>query len=276
MTALSSRTRDLLDRPSAAFLAAVDPAAADGAPTLDPVWVGRDGDRVLAATERRLTGPAGAAPDALAVTLSVAGPGSPADRIVLRGRASVATGDAASAHLGALAAKYLVTDDPAGVPALTVLVLDVTSAEEEPAGLLTAAAGPDLAANRAVVVEMLDALARGDRDRARAAFAVEATWQCPPSMPWPPFYEGRDAIFDEYFAVDVDLFETGVSEYDLEVLNAVAERDQVSVEMRHRGVGLGGQPYETDHSVIYVVRGGLIVAVREYIDTLYLTRALLG
>jgi ketosteroid isomerase-like protein len=95
-------------------------------------------------------------------------------------------------------------------------------------------------------------------------------------MPWPDLYEGRDAIFDVYFAVDEDLFETGVSHYDLEIFNMVAEGDQVSVEMRHRGRGRQGQPYETDHSLVYVLRGGKIVAAREYIDTLYLTQAIIG
>jgi ketosteroid isomerase-like protein len=129
--------------------------------------------------------------------------------------------------------------------------------------------------NVAIVRELLEALCRGDRGRSRELFAEDATWRCPPSMPWPDFYAGRDAIFDEYFAVDEDLFETGVSTYDLEILNTVAQGDQVVVEMRHRGVGLGGKPYTTDHNVVYVVRNGLITEVREYIDTLYLTRALI-
>jgi ketosteroid isomerase-like protein len=131
------------------------------------------------------------------------------------------------------------------------------------------------ASNEAIVRELLEALCRGDRRRARELFAVDATWRCPPSMPWPDFYPNRDAIFDQYFAVDEDLFETGVSTYDLEILNTVAQRNQVAVEMCHRGVGLGGQTYTTDHCVVYVLRDGLITEAREYIDTLYLTRALI-
>jgi uncharacterized protein len=237
------------------------------------------------ATERPLPAPADGTDgggdgggDGRLVTLSVADPHDPAVRVVIRGPLTALDEAAASVQRAALATKYLGRARPEGSAPLAVLVIAPVTAEDAPTGLVAGVPpdAPDPDANTAVVVDMLDALARGDRARARAAFAVDATWQCPPSMPWPPFYEGRDAIFDEYFAVDVDLFETGVSEYDLEVLNAVAERDQVSIEMRHRGVGLGGQPYETDHSLVYVVRDGLIVAVREYIDTLYLTRALLG
>ena len=180
------------------------------------------------------------------------------------------------ALLDALAAAYLGGSRPDAARPLTLLALAVAEAREERAELAVGPGPADPRGKVAVVVGMLDALSRGDRVRAKAAFAPDATWQCPPSMPWPPFYEGRDAIFDQYFAVDEELFETGVSEYDLEVLNTVAEGDQVAVEMRHRSVGVDGQPYETDHSLVYVVRDGLIVAVREYIDTLYLTRALLG
>jgi ketosteroid isomerase-like protein len=282
MTPSSPRIRELLDGPSAAHLAVAPSSLSSEAPTLDPVWVGRDGERIVVATDHPPIGSGAgdgavdAAPDGAAVTLSVADPAAPAERVVIHGRAEVAAADVAAGHVDALAVKYLGQHRAASAAPLTVLLVDVASAEVQRAELAPMAVRPDLAANTAVVVDMLAALARGDRARARAAFADDATWQCPPSMPWPPFYEGRDAIFDQYFAVDVDLFETGVSEYDLEVLNTVAEGDHVSVEMRHRGAGLDGQAYETDHSVIYVVRDGLIVAVREYIDTLYLTRALLG
>ncbi len=75
--------------------------------------------------------------------------------------------------------------------------------------------------------------------------------------------------------MDEDLFDTGTASYDLEIFNTVAQGDQVVVEMHHRGVGLGGQPYTTDHCVVYVVRDGLIAEVREYIDSLYLSRELI-
>jgi uncharacterized protein len=266
-TPLAPRIRQLLDGPSAGHLVTT---GGDGAPVVDAVWVGRDGDRVLVATDRPPGTGAGPA------TLVVADPAAPADRAVLRGRLSPVAGGSEAALLDALAATYLGGSRPDAARPLTLLALAVTEARQERAELAVGPGPADPRANVAAVVGMLDALSRGDRVRAKAAFAPDATWQCPPSMPWPPFYEGRDAIFDQYFAVDEDLFETGVSEYDLEVFNTVAEGDQVAVEMRHRSAGLDGQPYESDHSLVYVVRDGLIVAVREYNDTLYLTRALLG
>lgn len=128
------------------------------------------------------------------------------------------------------------------------------------------------AENKRVVLDFLKALAAGDQRAARAAFDTEATWHYPPSMGGPGVHRGREAIFDVYFAVDEELYETGTREYDIEILGAVAEGDAVAVEMRHRGRTLAGKPYETDYHVLYEVREGRIRAVREYFDSLYVRR----
>ena len=130
----------------------------------------------------------------------------------------------------------------------------------------------DPAANKRVVLDMLDAIRRGDRDAARDAYAEDATWRYPPSLGGPGVHEGRDAIFDVYFAVDERLYETGTRAYDLEVLRAVAEGDAVAVEMRHRGRTRDGRPYETDYHTLYLLRDGRIHEVHEYFDSLYVRR----
>ena len=124
--------------------------------------------------------------------------------------------------------------------------------------------------NRTHVLDYLEAIKRGDHEAAYDAFAEDATWQTPPSMPWPGFFRGRRAIFDEYFAVDKGLFKTGMEQYDLELTNVVASGDSVVVEMTHRSEGLNEKPYETEHCLVFVMRDGKIQAVREYIDSLYL------
>ena len=63
-------------------------------------------------------------------------------------------------------------------------------------------------ANEAHVRAYLEAIGAGEHERAYEAFAEDATWQTPPSLPWPGRFEGRRAIFDEYFAVDKGLFKT--------------------------------------------------------------------
>jgi ketosteroid isomerase-like protein len=132
------------------------------------------------------------------------------------------------------------------------------------------------AENRRHVLDYLDAIRAGDRARAWEAFAEDATWTTPPSLPWPGFFRGRKAIFDGYFAVDKGIFTTGTSRYDLETRNVVAAGDCVVVEMRHRAEVLSGKPYETDHCLVFELRDGRISAVREYIDSLYLKQQMLG
>ncbi|MGH0033097.1 MAG: nuclear transport factor 2 family protein [Myxococcota bacterium] len=133
---------------------------------------------------------------------------------------------------------------------------------------MTSAAG-----NKQIVLAFLEALSRGDREAARAAFHPDARWKYPPSLGGPGVHEGRDAIFDVYFAVDEKLYETGTREYDIEVLSALAEGNRVAVEMRHRGTTRrSGEPYASDYFVLYELRDGRIREVHEYFDSLYVRR----
>ena len=129
--------------------------------------------------------------------------------------------------------------------------------------------------NERLVLDYLDAIQKGDHQAAFEAFAENATWQTPPSMPWPAKFEGRRALFDEYFAVDKGLFTTGMSSYDLDCRVAAASGDNVVVEMTHRSEGLNGIRYDTDHCLVFEVRENRIQAVREYIDSLYLQQQMI-
>ena len=63
--------------------------------------------------------------------------------------------------------------------------------------------------------------------------------------------------------------------YDLETTLVVTSGEHVVVEMTHRSTGLNGNKYETDHCLVFEVRDGLIQAVREYIDSLYLKESMI-
>ena len=130
-------------------------------------------------------------------------------------------------------------------------------------------------ANRQHVLDYLEAIGRGDHAAAYEAFAEDATWTTAPSLPWPGHFQGRRAIFDEYFDVDKGLFTTGMSKYDLETRNVVAAGECVVVEMTHRAEGRNGRRYETDHCLVFELRQGRFAAVREYIDSLYLKQQMI-
>ncbi len=127
----------------------------------------------------------------------------------------------------------------------------------------------------ALVLEYLEDIKAGRHEAAYAAFAEDATWTTPPSLPWPGKFYGRRDIFDGYFAVDKGLFTTGMEEYNLETRLVVTSGNHVVIEMTHYSVGLNGNKYETDHCLVFDVKDGLIQAVREYIDSLYLKESMI-
>lgn len=121
--------------------------------------------------------------------------------------------------------------------------------------------------NKRIVLEFLQNLADGHRQEARAAMAEDAVWQSMPSISREPFLN-REDIFNIYFTVDVDLFDTGIASYRWEVLNAIAEDDTVAVEMRHWSQTPQGEPYQMDYHVLYGLKNGKIQWVHEYLDSL--------
>lgn len=78
---LNEPVRRLLDRPNIAHLATLQP---DGAPKCDPVWVLRDGDRVVIGTSARTIKARNAAHDPR-VALSIVDRDNPYEEVQLRG-----------------------------------------------------------------------------------------------------------------------------------------------------------------------------------------------
>ena len=128
---------------------------------------------------------------------------------------------------------------------------------------------------KTVVLDYLEDIKAGRHDAAYDAFAEDATWTTPPSLPWPGKFFGRKDIFEGYFAVDKGLFTTGMDSYDLETRLVVTQGEHVVVEMTHRSTGLNGNEDVTDHCLVFDVREGRIQAVREYIDSLYLKESMI-
>ena len=100
---LDDDARRLLDGRNFGHLATLMP---DGTPKVDPVWVGREGDRVLVATDAKSLKARNASRDAR-VGLSVVAFDDPYDQVLLRGRVVEVRPDDDLACLDALAMKYL-------------------------------------------------------------------------------------------------------------------------------------------------------------------------
>ena len=95
--------------------------------------------------------------------------------------------------------------------------------------------------------------------------ADDVSWWAPPSSPLGGLYEGKAAV--------LGLMAQGIGLYDgpLEVTieSLIAEGDQAAVQVVIDGRTAKGEPYHNFYHFAFRVRGGLICAVREYVDTLY-------
>ena len=101
--ALDANVRRLLDAPNFASLATLMP---DGAPKVEPVWVGREGDLVLIATDSRSLKGRNLDADGR-VALSVTDYANPYEQALIRGRVIETRDDNDLQVLDALSQQYL-------------------------------------------------------------------------------------------------------------------------------------------------------------------------
>lgn len=103
MTPLDDAAKHLLDAPNFGHLATLQ---ADGAPKVEPVWVGREGEHVLVATDRRSLKGQNMERDAR-VALSVTDTANPYEQLLIRGAVVEVRDDSDLRALDALSAQYL-------------------------------------------------------------------------------------------------------------------------------------------------------------------------
>jgi PPOX class probable F420-dependent enzyme len=121
-TPLSQEIRDLLDRPNFAHLSTL---MADGSPQNAPVWVGREGDRILVCTGEKSLKARNTRRDPR-VALSVVDFGDPYREAQLRGRVVERRPDPSLAFMDPISHKYTGRPfpfrDPEGRVALVIEV----------------------------------------------------------------------------------------------------------------------------------------------------------
>ena len=101
--ALDADVCRLLDGPNFAALATLMP---DGSPKVEPIWIGRDGNRVLIATDSRGIKGRNLALDKR-VALSITALEDPYEQVLIRGRVVETREDNDLEVLDALSSKYL-------------------------------------------------------------------------------------------------------------------------------------------------------------------------
>jgi ketosteroid isomerase-like protein len=126
-----------------------------------------------------------------------------------------------------------------------------------------------------VVRRYLDALVAGDIDTVRDSFAQDAEWTIHGELPIAGPWHGRDRIVDDFLqSVGSTLFAPGSQSFEFPT--RIADGDTVVVEWRVHARTPAGAAYDNAYCGIFVVRGGRIGEVREYLDSGYAARVLFG
>lgn len=127
---------------------------------------------------------------------------------------------------------------------------------------------------KSVVVRYVEAVRDGDLAAMRESFAEDATWLYLGDVPeLGGLWKGRDAIIDDFLGGAGALFAPGTGA-EITLTNAFAEGEQVLAEWTSKATARSGAPYDNRCAGIFTVRDGQITSVREYADTLHVTRIL--
>jgi uncharacterized protein len=120
--------------------------------------------------------------------------------------------------------------------------------------------------SRAVVLEYVNALDRGDREELRAMFAPDATWWLSGDLPVSGTWTGPAAIIDEFLGAMMSRLDIS-RPVVRDVKRVIADGDAVAVEWTTRATTRSGHFYENEYAFVFEVRDGRISTVREYFDT---------
>lgn len=125
--------------------------------------------------------------------------------------------------------------------------------------------------NRALIGEAMAALALGDTKPFGALMHQDFVWSMIGSNSWSGDYRGREAVRRDLFA---PLFAAFATPYVNRATNILADGDQVVVECRGEVRTTGGQAYDNTYCYVIRMRDGLMVHLREYMDTQLVADAL--
>ena len=129
----------------------------------------------------------------------------------------------------------------------------------------------DTTANKDLVREYFRRMSAGDPD-VHEMLSADVTWWVPESSPMGGTHEGKDAVL-ALMGSGVDLYDADTP-MQIEVEQLVAEGDTVCAQLVITARTASGEPYRNHYHFVFRIRDGGIVAVKEYVDTLYVQRKL--
>lgn len=127
-------------------------------------------------------------------------------------------------------------------------------------------------ANKRLVLDFLGHYAAGRYAEALAMLADDARWWLPghphefPAAGW-----ADKATVERRLAANLKLLPHGL---EITTGAVTAEDDRVAIEAESRATMVNGRLYHNRYHFLFILRGGRIVVVKEYLDTLHAREAL--
>jgi ketosteroid isomerase-like protein len=128
------------------------------------------------------------------------------------------------------------------------------------------------AANKQLMQDLLARAAAGDRTPYVDAIADDVTMVITGQYSWSQTLRGKEALLRNLHGYLADLLAAGRRAIPLRF---IAEGDHVVVECKGEMRMKTGEPYNNDYCLVYRLREGRIIEIREYCDSA-LTEAVLG
>jgi uncharacterized protein len=127
--------------------------------------------------------------------------------------------------------------------------------------------------NKQIVRRYFDAVNRGDMATITELLGDDATFWVPPSLPDGVEFRGKAMVL-KLFTESVGLYDATAG-LAVTIHSLTADEDRVAAELTIRGkAAAGGGDYENWYHFLFRIRGGLIVEIREHLDSLYAYRTL--
>jgi uncharacterized protein len=119
-------------------------------------------------------------------------------------------------------------------------------------------------ANKRMMQDIFAAVARGDRSAYVEAMHDDLVMQVMGTSSWAITVRGKTKIFEEYFGYVQSRLQ---ARHPTKPVRFIADEDWVIVEAKGDMVAADGRPYQNNYCLHYLIAGGKIVELKEYMDT---------
>jgi uncharacterized protein (TIGR02246 family) len=126
------------------------------------------------------------------------------------------------------------------------------------------------AENKKLVDEIYQAIAQGDRSKFVAHLAEDAVLTVTGENSWSGVHRGKESIV-RFFRVVAELAPGVRKTIPFRIL---ADEDSVVVEARGDMTTKAGVPYRNHYCLLFRLKDGMIVEMKEYLDSAYCERVL--